>query len=106
MNIEELRLKPNFEFECNMSDEYKDMETDEWGCAFAYLDNIGVEYNFCIDGGENSCAIYKMKLNEETEYFETDYDTFIHYEIDFDNKYWIQELKEAMCKALIEFYSL
>ena len=106
MTVEELKHNSNYEFECNISDEYKDKETDEWGCAFVWLDNIGVEYNFCIDGGINSCAIYKMKLNEETDYMEIDYDTFIHYEINFSNKNWIEELKNAMCKALIEFYKL
>ena len=106
MDIEELILNSDFEFECNISDEYKDVETDEWGCAFACLVDIGVEYNFCIDDGINSCAIYKMKLDKETECMETDYDTFIHYEIDFDKEDWVQRLKNAMCKALIEFYNL
>ena len=110
MNVEELKLNSDYEFECNMSDEYKDIETDEWGCAFVWVDiwieTIGVEYNFCIDGGKNCSAIYKMKYDEEKEYNVTDYDTFIHYEINFDNENWKEELEEAMCKALIELHNL
>ena len=106
MTVEELKEEELYEFECNMSDEYKDKETDEWGCAFVWLNDIGVEYNFCIDSGNNCCAIYKMEINEETDYMETDYDTFIHYEIDFDNENWEQELENAMCKALIELHNL
>ena len=108
---EELKNNLDYEFECNMSEEYKDMEiNDEWGCAIIYFNDVGVEYNFCIDDGVNSCAIYKMKLDieniESMECWKTDYDTFIHYEIDFNNKGWVQELENAMCKALIEFYDL
>lgn len=97
-----------FEFECNVSKEYKDCGScDEWGCAFVWLgDDIGVEYNFCIDGEYNCCAIYKMEVNSETGYMETDYDEFIHYEIDFDNEHWMEDLKDAMCKALIKLHNL
>lgn len=106
LTVEELKLDTDYEFECNMSEEYKDNEMDEWGCAFVWLNDIGVEYNFCIDSGENCCAIYKMEFNNKTDYMETDYDTFIHYEIDFDNPKWKTELENAMCKALIEFFEL
>lgn len=97
---------PNFEFECHISEEYKGKETDEWGSAFAYLGDVGVEYNFCIDGGNDCSAIYKMEYNRETESIETDYSTFIHYEIDFDNKCWIQKLRDTMYKVLIELHNL
>lgn len=106
MTVKELQSNFDYEFECNMNEEYKDIQIDEWGCAFVWLDDIGVEYNFCIDGDTNSCAIYKTEINADTTYMETDYDKYIHYEIDFDNENWKQELENAMCKALIEFYNL
>lgn len=108
MIIRELKHKENYEFECNMSNEYADCTNhDEWGCAYLWLgDDIGVEYNFCFDNGESCCAIYKMELNNETDYMETDYDKFNHYDIDFDNPNWKEELENAMCKTLIEFFNL
>lgn len=110
ITVEELKLKNGYEFECNMSNEYKDYKNhDEWGCAFIWFgenSEIGVEYNFCFDDGESCCAIYKMGLNEKTDYMETDYDTYVHYDIDFDNDNWKEELENAMCKALIEFHNL
>lgn len=107
MTINELKNNPLYEFECNISEEYKNIETDEWGCAFAWLgDNIGVEYNFCIDDGESYCAIYKTEINNETDYIETDYDIFNHYDIDFDDENWMNDLEDAMCVTLIEFHNL
>lgn len=111
ITVEELKTFKAYEFECNMSEEYKDYDChDEWGCAFAWLGDIGVEYNFCIDNSTNKnincCAIYKMEMNNETDYMETDYDEFEHYEIDFNNPNWEAELENAMCKALIELHNL
>ena len=107
MTIKELKARDGYEFECNMNESYKDIETDEWGCALAWIGNDkGVEYNFCIDSGENLCAIYKMELNEKTGYMETDGNTFIHYEIDFDEADWVEKLENALCEALMEFFNL
>ena len=111
MTVKELKCKDGYEFECNMSVEFDNYKYyDEWGCAYVWLDNIGVEYNFCIDNSTNEmincCAIYKIEMNDKTDYMETDYDTFIHYEIDFNNENWESELENAMCKALVEFYNL
>lgn len=106
MTVAELKEKESFEFECNMSNEYKDMETDEWGCAEVWFNDIGVEYNFCIDEGKNYCAIYKTEINKETGYMETDYEEYVHYEINFDNENWKEELENAMCEALIKFHNL
>lgn len=112
MRVEELKHNLGYEYECNMTEEYRDMEViDEWGSAIVWSNDdtnndIGVEYNFCIDGNVNSSAIYKMKYNKETECMETDCDTFVHYEIDFNNKGWVHELENAMCEALIKFYDL
>ena len=105
MKVSELKKEKGYEFECNMSEEFKThTDHDEWGCACVWLNDIGVEYNFCIDDGNNSCAIYKMEMNKEEDYMETDYSKFIHYEIDFNNPEWKSELENAMCKALIEFF--
>jgi len=95
-----------YEFECNIDESYKDIETDEWGAAFVWLNDIGVEYNFCIDSGENCCAIYKTEINPETDHMETDYNSFVHYEIDFDKADWQDKLKAAMCDTLEELHNL
>lgn len=108
MRIEELKKKSGYEFQCNMSEKFKDYGSyDEWGSAYVWLgEDIGVEYNFCIQGEDNYCAIYKMELNEETDYMETDTSTYIHYEIDFSNESWKEKLENAMCEALISFFGL
>ena len=114
MKIEELKQNDMYEFECNMTEEYKNYNVhDEWGCAFVWFGEIvGAEYNFCVDADYKTeefytaCAIYKTVFNKETEYMETDYDTFIHYDIDFNNDNWKKELEDAMCNALIKFHNL
>lgn len=107
MTVEELKNSPLYSYEINICEEYKDLETDEWGCAFAwYGDNLGVEYNFCIDNGTNYCAIYKMEINDKTDYMETDYTTYNHYEINFDDENWKRDLEDAMCTELIKFHNL
>lgn len=111
MTTEEVKTEAGYAFECNMSEEYKNYDVhDEWGCAYVWTgenQNLGAEYNFCIqDDGSNCCAIYKMELNEETDYMETDYSTFVHYEIDFKNENWKEALENAMCDAMIKFFEL
>lgn len=112
LTVEELKLEDGYEFECNMSEEYKHYENhDEFGCAFVWLgEKIGAEYNFAVETYNNevniNCAIYKTEVNEDSGYMETDYDECIHYEINFDNSNWKEELENAMCKALIEFHNL
>ena len=113
MTVKELKKNEVYEFECNMSEEYKDYSNhDEWGCAFVWLGDIGVEYNFAIETNSDdnevytACAIYKTEINNDTGYMETDYDTFNHYDIDFNKPSWKTELEIAMCESLIEFHSL
>ena len=78
---------------------------DEWGCATLWLNDIqGVEYNLCIDNGNNCSAIYKMEHNVETGYVETDYNTFEHHEINFKDGNWKQELEVAMLNAAEKFF--
>ena len=104
--VDDIKSNPDYQFGCDITNEYKnETDYDEWGCACILVDDIGVEYNFCIDGGENCCAIYKMDIDDEG-YLETDYNTFVHYEIDFNNKHWKDDFENAMCKALIEFFNL
>lgn len=98
-------MNVNFEFECNISEEYKDENyVNDWGCAYAwYGENIGVEYNFCIDNEENCSAIYKLKFNDKTGHMETVTDKFEHYEINFDDVEWEKKLAQAMYEALEKF---
>ena len=115
MTIQELKVDEDYYFECNIEKEriLKEIENtnyfDEWGCAFVSVgEELGVEYNLCIDNTTDECencsAIYKVDYNEKTKCIETDYSTFIHYEIDFNNPEWMAELENAMCKALIDFF--
>lgn len=113
MTIKELKKNEEYYFDCNIKKrnvlkEIADTECfDEWGCAFVSLgEEISVEYNLCVDSGENCSAIYKVDYDKERDCIETDYNTFISYEIDFDNPKWKRELENAMCEALIEFFKL
>lgn len=113
MTIKELRSNKEYCFYCDITKirilkEIADTNCfDEWGCAFISLgEEIGVEYNLCVDDGENCSAIYKLDYDEESGYIETDASTFIHYEIDFNNPKWKKELENAMCEALIKFFEL
>lgn len=116
MNVKELKNRNDYEFECNLFKETTNVTVginndiqnwDEWGCAELWLgEKIGVEYNFCIDDGEDYSAIYKMEFNEDTGYYEVDYDKFVGYEVDFDDVEWRNKLENAMCKALIKLFNL
>lgn len=113
MTIKELKNNKEYYFECDITKkrvlkEIADTDCfDEWGCAFISVgDELGVEYNLCVDDGENCSAIYKLNYDEESGYIETDASTFIHYEIDFNNPKWKKELEDAMCEALIKFFEL
>lgn len=104
----ETQITKPYDFECNMSDKYKAYTSiDEWGSATLWInDKQGVEYNFCIDGECNSCAIYKMYHDEETDAERTDYSVYEHYEIDFNNANWRTELEKAMYKVAKKFFEV
>ena len=117
MTIKELKSNKDYYFHCDITKrrvlkEIADTDFfDEWGCVFVSLgEEIGVEYNLCIDNTTNeninSSAIYKVDYNEKDDCIETDYNKFIHYEIDFNNPKWKKKLENAMCKVLIEFFEL
>lgn len=110
LNMEKITERYNnnimvYKFECNLSKKYRKYDCcDEWGVATLWLnDKQGVEYNFCIDGGCNSSAIYKMYADENDEW-ETDYDTFEHYEIDFNDTKWKKMLENAMYEVAKKFF--
>lgn len=69
--------------------------------AVVWAGCYGAEYNLCLQDGDNYSAIYFMKHNDETDYWDTDHDCFEHYEINFDNPNWKLELKEAMYDFVI-----
>lgn len=107
--IRELQSKKEYDFECNMSEEFAKYDAyEEWGCASVWLgNNIGAEYNFCVeDDGTNLSAIYKVELNPTTNCMETDGSTFIPCTIDFANPNWKTALEVSMCQALIQFFDL
>ncbi len=92
----------NYEFRLNMDDSYKQYtDIDEWEMAVVWVGYYGAEYNFCLQNGDDYSAIYFMEYNDETDYWETEYDCFEHYEIDFNNPNWKLELKEAMYNFVI-----
>lgn len=102
-------VEKNCEYEINIDESYANNDcVDEWGAGFYWLDDDrGVEYNFCIDGKYNCCAIYKMEMvydGKGDKYMETDTSTFTHYEIDFSDADWRWELICAMRKAANKFF--
>lgn len=117
MTVKELKRNKEYYFECNINKrkvlkEIADTDCfDEWGCAYVSLgETMSVEYNLCIDNTTNEnineSAIYRVDYNEECDEYETDCNTFIHYEIDFNNPKWKKELENAMCEALIKFFEI
>ena len=105
MTLNELKNNKEYSFECNICEELKNEKNyDEWGCAFVWFEDYGVEYNYCVENGESSCAIYKLKCDLFS--FETDYNTYNYYDINFNDIKWKEKLEDAMCKSLIEFFEL
>lgn len=66
----------------NISEEMFSGEVTLPGAAYIWFEDIGVEFEFCIENGENYSAIYRMDMNKAGDDFETDHDEFYHYEID------------------------
>jgi hypothetical protein len=67
---------------------------DTWGVleCISEADGIGLDYNLYIDNTsgdmENVSAFYVMRYNPKTDYWETDYSDYVHYEIDFNDPNW------------------
>lgn len=92
----------NYKFKLNMDDSYKQyIDYDEWGAAIIDFGIYGAEYNFYIKDGNNCSAIYFMEFNSNTGYWDTDFNDFKHYEIDFNNYNWKIELEKEMYKFVI-----
>ena len=109
-DVVNLMTDPEYEFECNISEEMLSGEVTLPGAAYIWFNDIGVEFEFCIiENGENYSAIYRMDMNKAGDDFETDHDEFCHYEKDI----WrmsskivgmrfssIEEMKEWIFKEL------
>ena len=97
-------MNNKYKFELNMNNSYKKyIDIDEWGTAVIDFGTYGAEYNFCIEEGNNYSAIYYMEYNEETGYWDTDYNCcFEHYEINFNDFNWKKDLEKAMYNFIID----
>ena len=92
----------SIDYKINMDESYKNYsDIDEWEMAVVWVGRYGAEYNFCLENGDNYSAIYFMKYNDETDYWDTDHDCFKHYEIDFNNPNWEKDLEKAMYDFVI-----
>lgn len=106
-DVVNLMTDPEYEFECNISEEMLSGEVTLPGAAYIWLNDIGVEFEFCIiENGENYSAIYRMDMNKAGDDFETDYDEFCHYEIDPTDPEWKANLEIAMCEVLINLHRI
>ncbi len=95
------------EFEINIDISYKNKFTDEWGAANLYDDEsgYGVDYNYCVEDVDvNSCAMYLMKKDNDGVY-DTYYDCFRHYEIEWDKADWQDRLEKQMNEFLDDMLS-
>lgn len=99
-----LMIDPRYKFECNIP-KVNLSNLDIWEAAFIWYDDLGVEYNLCTEEENDSSAVYKMTA-DKSDGFETDYNQFVHYEIDPDNPYWQEDLEIAMCEAFIQLHHL
>lgn len=96
-------MNNKYKFELNMNNSYKKyIDIDEWGTAVIDFGTYGAEYNFCIEEGNNYSAIYYMEYNEKTGYWDTDYNCFEHYEINFNDFNWKKDLEKAMYNFIID----
>lgn len=96
-------MNNKYKFELNMDNSYKKyIDIDEWGTAVIDFGTYGAEYNFCIEEGNNYSAIYYMEYNPNTSYWNTDYNCFEHYEINFNNSNWKKDLEKAMYNFIID----
>ena len=103
--VEKLKSDKQYNYECNISDIFRDFKCcDVWGCASLTLGSIGVEYNLCVEDGDDYSGIYKMVRDEDADIFETDPTVFVPYTIDLNNPEWKADLEDSLCVALIDFH--
>lgn len=103
--INTIKLSPLYSFECNVevNNSYR------WDDAFIEYGKIGADYECYFDSANetnNYSIICRRFYDEVNDTYETDYNTFIEYDIDFSNENWKGELENALIKAMIEFYNL
>lgn len=72
-----------------------DIDSDDWIC-------FGADYNFCKENGIDSSAMYLYVINNKSE--NTFYDIYRHYEIDFENENWEENLKFEMYDFVFDCY--
>lgn len=103
MNYSYSYIAFNFHFSDEIIDMYMDKENiDEWGVATITIDGLyGAEYNICIEDGNNESAIYFQEL-DENNFWQTDFSNYKHYEIDFNNPNWNEDLKKEMKEYLLK----
>lgn len=103
IDYDDLGLRDNIEFE-RLVREQEDV--DEWGVVQCVCDSlgIGVEYNFCIEWyhGEfyDSSAFYTMRYNPDDDIWETDYDDFVPYKIDYWAPDWREQIEQFAISLL------
>lgn len=96
-------LIDNTEFERLVSEQE---DIDDWGVVQCVCDDlgIGVEYNFCIefydDQMYNESAFYTMHYIPEEDIWETDYNDFVRYEIDYWAPDWREQIKQFAISLL------
>lgn len=105
-DVVNLMTDPEYEFECDFFKEMAFKDGTLPDAAHVWFGDVGVEYELCIENGENYSAIYKMNKNESGEDFETDHDEYCHYEVDPNDPNMEKNLEIAMCKALIGLHRL
>lgn len=102
-------MEMNWSYEICIDESYADIDCiDEWGMIQVWLEDkgIGAEYNYCVETykGEklNSCAFYFMWEDKEADNWKTDWNDYEHYEIDFNNTRWKEDIVEAMKEFIIK----
>lgn len=92
------------DFSDEIINEYMNKENiDEWGVATVTInEEYGAEYNICIDDGDNESAIYFQELDENGGFWQTDFSNCKHYEIDFNNPNWREDLEKEMKNYLLK----
>ena len=105
MNFTEKGCDIMLDYEININSNDVDRDSTEiWAAAFLWLDDDhGVEYNLSYDSGECCSAIYKTEIND-SGYLETDYSTFEHYEIDFNDPEWKEKFVTKMKEVALKFH--
>ena len=78
------------------------------GAAYAWFHtdnvNIGVEFEYYVQGETNSSAIYFMEYDEKYDDMMTDHSNYVHYEVDFSDEDWQKHLTEQMYILLLQYY--